>query len=258
MKIDAVLRAFSPLVAVVLAAGASGCDGQISIDGEKGRPLSELDLNATPVPQALVLLGPDEVQVRQGEQLAIAVDGDKAVTDRLRFTLKDGALGVLRAKGTSGNDSNGKAVIRVTMPALRSVTMAGSGKISAAGLASQAKVTIAGSGDIETAGAASDDLDLTIAGSGSYRADGTVRRLKASILGSGSANMDRLQAETATFTVAGSGSATVASDGAVHAKIMGSGSITVRGRARCTVETMGSGQLICETPDKPAANPGAG
>lgn len=259
MKIDAMFRALTPLVAVVLAAGAAGCDGKISIDGEKGKPLSELDLNATPVPQELVLLGPDEIQVSRGDKLAISVEGDKAVTDQLRFTLKDGTLGVLRAgKGIIGNSGDGKAVVKITMPPLRSITMAGSGKISAAALAPEAKITVAGSGDIETPGAASEALDLTIAGSGSYRAGGTAKKLSASIMGSGSASMEQLRAEQAEFTIAGSGSAALASDGTVNAKIMGSGSVTVRGRAKCTVESMGSGKLICEAPDKPATDPDAG
>ena len=95
MKIDRFFRALGPIIAVAMAAGVAACDGNISINGEKGKPLAEIDLTGTP-PQELVLLGPDEVRVTQGDRLAITVEGDKAVTDRLRFTLKDGTLGVLR------------------------------------------------------------------------------------------------------------------------------------------------------------------
>ncbi len=243
MKIDRFFRALGPIIAVAMAAGLTACDGNVSISGEQGKPLSEVDFTGTP-PQELVLLGPDEVRVTQGDKLAITVEGDQAVTDRLRFTLKDGTLGVLREGKSS--ESSGTAVVNVTMPAPKTLTMAGSGKINSAAMAREAKVTIAGSGDIETPQIASDKLDLTIAGSGSYRGAGTVRALEVSIVGSGSAAMDALKTDKADLTIAGSGNSTFASDGEVKAKIMGSGSVTVRGRARCTVESMGSGKLVCE------------
>lgn len=254
MKLDKFFRAFAPIVAVAMAAGVSGCDsGNISINGEKGKPLAELDLTGTP-PQEVVLLGPDEVRVTTGDKLAITVEGDPAATEKLRFTLKDGALGVMRegkSFGLGGDD--GRAIVNVTMPAPRTLTMAGSGKISAAALAQAAEITIAGSGDIETPGVASDSLNLTIAGSGSYRGAGNVKQLKLNIVGSGSATADALKAETADLTIAGSGNAAFASDGTVKANIVGSGSVTVRGRATCTVEAMGSGKLVCEPGNGTAA-----
>ncbi|MFN5821301.1 MAG: GIN domain-containing protein, partial [Novosphingobium sp.] len=167
MKFDRLFRALGPIIAVAMAAGVTACDGNVSINGEKGKPLAEIDLTGTP-PEELVLLGPDEVRVTQGDKLAITVEGDQAVTDKLRFTLKDGTLGVLReGKSYDSNHEEGKAVVNVTMPAPKNLTMAGSGKIHAAALAKDAKITIAGSGDIETPNVAGDKLDLTIAGSGS-------------------------------------------------------------------------------------------
>jgi len=246
MKFDRFFRAFGPIIAVAMTAGLAACDGNVSINGEKGKPLAEIDLTGTP-PEELVLLGPDEVRVTQGDKLVITVEGDQSVTDKLRFTLKDGTLGVLReGKSFDSDREGGKAVVNVTMPAPKTLTMAGSGKINAAALAKDAKITIAGSGDIETPNVAGDKLHLTIAGSGSYRGAGNVTALDVSIVGSGSAAMDALKTDKADLTIAGSGDSSFASDGEVKAKIMGSGSVTVRGRARCTVESMGSGKLVCE------------
>lgn len=246
MKLGRFAKAFGPIVAVALAARISGCDGaNVSINGEDGQRLSDLDLSGAP-PEELVLLGPDEVRITQGDKLAITVEGDAAATDKLRFTLKDGTLGILREGKMFNRDGGQAAIVNVTMPAPREVTMAGSGKISAAALAKAATVTIAGSGTIETTALASDSLELTIAGSGDYRAAGNVQRLDMTIAGSGSAQMDALKADRAKLSIAGSGSAAFASDGEVNASIMGSGSVTVRGRAKCTVEAMGSGKLVCE------------
>ena len=112
-------------IAVVMAAGVSGCDAtNIRLNGEEGKPLSELDLSGT-APTELVLLGPDEVRVTTGDKLAITVEGDDALKDQMRFTLKDGALGILRKdKAFSGSDK--PAIVNVTMPAPSELVMAGS------------------------------------------------------------------------------------------------------------------------------------
>lgn len=247
-------KAFLPLAALALGAMTAGCDGPaIKINGSEGKPLAELDLTGK-APTELVLLGPDEIRVASGEKLAITVEGDPAVTAQLRFVLDGDTLSVLRKDGWS-KSSSGTAVVNVTMPAPRELTMAGSGKIVAASLASEAKVTIAGSGEVATTAVAAESLDLTIAGSGNYRAGGTVKKLEVSVAGSGSADMEGLKADVADLTIAGSGSARFASDGEVKAEIMGSGDVTVRGRARCTVSSMGSGKLTCESPVQSAGPP---
>lgn len=254
MKFGKFAHAFAPIVAVALAAGLAGCENAtVKINGEEGQPLSDLDLSGAP-PQKLVLFGPDEVRVTPGDKLAIRVEGDAATTDALRFTLKDGTLGILR-KDKLFTDGDRTAVIAVTMPAPRTVTMAGSGRIVAPTLASAAKVHILGSGTIEATALTGDSLDLTIAGSGNFRAAGKVRALKLSIAGSGSAAMGALRIETAKLSIAGSGNAAFASDGAVNASIMGSGEVRVTGRARCTVSALGSGKLVCEAGTEPTAPP---
>ena len=239
-------KALGPIIAVALAAGAAGCEGKVSINGGEGKPLAELDLSGQ-APEELVLAGPDEVRVTMGDKLAITVDGDSEVRDQLRFTLKDGSLAIHRQDKTFAA-SEKVAIINVTMPAPREVVMAGSGKITAAQLASKAEVTVAGSGTIESSAVSGESLDLTIAGSGNFRAAGEVKKLDMTIAGSGSAQMDALKAERAEVNIAGSGNTVFASDGDVQANIMGSGNVTVKGRARCTVSSLGSGKLVCEGP----------
>lgn len=238
-------KALGPIIAIALAASASGCDGaHISINGE-GKPLSELDMSGA-APEELVLAGPDEVRVTTGDKLAITVEGDQEVKDELRFALKDGSLAIHRKDKAFGS-GNKVAIINVTMPAPKEVVMAGSGKIVTASLANKASVTVAGSGTIESTAISGESLDLTIAGSGNFRAAGQLKTLDISIAGSGSAEMDALRADKVDVSIAGSGSTAFSSDGEVDASIMGSGNVTVKGRARCTVSSMGSGKLVCES-----------
>jgi Putative auto-transporter adhesin, head GIN domain len=258
IKFGNIGKALGPIIAIALAAGVAGCDGmKVSINGEEGKPLSELDLSGK-APDELVLAGPDEVRVTTGDKLAITVEGDQEVKDQLRFSIKDGSLAIHRKDDAFGSGKK-VAIINVTMPAPREIVMAGSGKISTVNLASKAEVTVAGSGTIESTAIAGESLDLTIAGSGNFRGAGNVKSLDLSIAGSGSAEMDALKVEKADISIAGSGSTAFSSDGEVDASIMGSGSVTVKGRARCTVSSMGSGTLVCETPvqqkDKDATEP---
>ncbi len=245
MKLNHFLKGLAPILAVAMAAGVSGCDGsKVSINGEHGKKLADLDLSGA-APNELVMFGPDEVQMTQGDKLAITVDGDPAAVDKLRFTLKDGTLGILReGKMFSGDDK--LAVVHVTMPAPRELTMGGSGKISAPVMAAGAKVTILGSGRIDTQSVSGDKLEVTLPGSGSFSAVGKVGTLDLTILGSGSAELGGVSADSAKVNVLGSGGAMFSSDGDVDATILGSGTVTVKGRARCTVSAIGSGKLVCE------------
>lgn len=252
MKFGPILKALAPVLAVALAAGVSGCDsGKFTLNGDEGKKLAELDLTGK-APSELVLLGPDEVEVKQGDKLTITVDGDPEAVAAMRFTLNEKSLGILRSDEFGAADAK-RAVIHVTMPAPSEVVMAGSGKIRADALAPGAKVVIAGSGSIEAASVSGAKLEATLPGSGSFRAAGNVDELELTILGSGSAHLDAVKAGRAKVTVAGSGGATFASDGDVEATIVGSGTVTVKGRARCKVSAMGSGTLVCETPVETAS-----
>lgn len=237
-----ILKGFAPLAALAAGALLAGCDGHINIGDSEGVPLADLDTSGSP-PTKLVLAGPDNVIVNEGTSLAIDVSGDREAVDALRFTLDDGALGVMRDK--NAGKRIGRATVRVTMPSLTSIVLAGSGKVEADTMNGQAEVTIAGSGTAKVAAIDAQQIDLTIAGSGNFEAAGTTDRLDLTIAGSGSGRMGGLKAARADISVVGSGDAEFASDGKVGATIMGSGSVTVEGNADCTVQAMGSGKLRC-------------
>jgi hypothetical protein len=90
-------RALAGVAAVGLGAALAGCssDAHVTIDGVSGVPLAQLDTSGK-APDTITLLGPDTVHVTGGDRLAITVDGDPAIKDQLRFTLKDGNLGIAR------------------------------------------------------------------------------------------------------------------------------------------------------------------
>ena len=248
-------RALGPIVALSAATLVAGCDGpnvNFNIGDTDAVPLSELDMSG-PAPLKLVLAGPDDVIVTEGNKLAITVEGDSTARDLVRFSLDNDTLGISRKDGKWKDV--GTAIVRVTMPAPTEVLLAGSGTIKSAKLAGKASVTVAGSGRIDIAEVKASALDITVAGSGQLAAGGQADSLDMTIAGSGSADMPGLSVGSADLTIAGSGNASFASDGKVDASIMGSGNITVSGKATCTVSAMGSGTVRCA--DGPVASPAA-
>lgn len=237
-----IIKGLAPIAVLAAAFAAGGCDANISVNGEKGVPLAELD-TAGKSPTGIVLAGPDAVVVTQGSELKIEVSGDPEAVAALRFSLKDDTLGVMREKDAV--KGNGKARVAVTLPALETIILAGSGTLEAPALSGKAEVTIAGSGTATTADVDASSLEVTIAGTGSYRASGRVPNLELTVAGSGSADMAGLTADKADVTIAGSGNASFASNGTVDATVMGSGNVTVTGEAKCTISAMGSGTLNC-------------
>lgn len=238
-----VLRNLAPVAALAVCGTLAGCNYAMNVGAGDGVPLAELDLTGTP-PMELVLAGPDRVIVTDGDALDIDVSGDAEAVELVRFTLKDGTLGIGRENG-SWRDT-GTAIVRVTMPSPSNFSIAGSGEVEAASLSGdEAGINLAGSGKLRIARISAGKLEANIAGSGSVDASGQAERLDLNIMGTGALRMAGLRADEANVSIAGSGEGEFASDGKVDANIAGSGTVVVYGRARCTVNAVGSGKLVC-------------
>lgn len=250
---QSLVRTLAGVAVLGLATALGGCDGSnISFNGKKGVPLSELDLGG-PAPTTITLFGPDNVRVTRGDKLAVTVEGEG--TDKLRFALSEGQLGIARDDWKLGS-SDKTATVNVTVPMLSEVVLAGSGNLVTDQLGgAQAKITVAGSGTVEARAIDTPKLNIDVVGSGKLRAAGKAKEMKLTVAGSGDAEMDGLTVDEVKVDVAGSGNARFASNGHVKADIMGSGEVRVFGRATCKVSSMGSGKLVCEagvTPDSDA------
>lgn len=213
----------------------AGTIGEQMREAYDGVPLGELD-RAGPPPHAIKLRGPAQVVLSEGEALAIDVEAGPDAEEPL-FALDDGQLRI-----SGGRD----AVVRLTMPAPRKLSVAGSGRVSAAKLALDGEIAVAGSGRVEVAAVEGGRITASLAGSGRAALDGQADHLELSIAGSGSCDAEGLMAESATVNIAGSGDAIFACNGEVSAHLMGSGNVIVRGSARCSVHSVGSGTVTCE------------
>lgn len=217
--------------------------GSFRMECETGKPLGELDLESAKV-RHVAVLGPDDVEITKGDALTITVEGTEGVADWLRFKIEEGKLSIMRAGGTR---QSGTAKVKITMPKVRKLSLAGSGSIVCDGLAGEkAKISIAGSGSVSCGNIEVEQLKVQMMGSGSITGTGKATRLALKVAGSGHVGLNGLSVESAKISMAGSGNASFASDGEVDASMAGSGHVTVKGRAKCTVKGMGSGRLVCE------------
>lgn len=246
--INQFFRRMAPIAALALGTALSACNGSdITINGQKGVPLAELD-KSSPAPTELVLSSGDDVILTEGENFDLTVEG--AATDSLRFVRDDEVIGITREDGWSGR---GKATIRITMPPPAEVVIAGSGTVRAQSLASTASINIGGSGTVEFATVAAEKLEVNIGGSGRVKGAGTAKRLEIAIGGSGDVDLAGLKADTAEVSIGGAGDVAFASDGSVEANIAGAGDVKVTGNAKCTVNAFGSGTLTCNPAPAEAA-----
>ena len=236
------MTAIRYIFAIGAAASLAACTISGGDSGMDGVALDELEMAGDP-PTHIALQGIDTVIVERGASFDVSADGDAEVLESLRFE-RDGD--VLRIGRDHDGFSFGEgATITVTVPMVNRLSVSGSGLVSSAMLASEARIAVSGSGRVETPGIAVQSLDVTISGSGEYVASGSAEELDIRVSGSGDAELDELQVATATIAVSGSGDVVLASDGAVSAGISGSGDVTVTGAAQCAHSISGSGTMTC-------------
>lgn len=196
---------------------------------------------------AVTLAGPDDVTIRKGDRFAITATGPAETLDKLVVRIRDGALEIKRRHSANPLTRDGGEVrIAVTLPALHSATLAGSGTMDSDTLSGdKAEATVAGSGTLNLKGIDAGELKMVIAGSGDVAAAGRARSADVSVAGSGSIEAPQMTSESADISIAGSGDVAMAVHGAATVSIIGSGDVVLTGGARCTTSRMGSGNVTC-------------
>lgn len=235
------LHRLAPAALLALGLTLAGCDGaDVEINGQKGVPLSEIEIAGAP-PAKVFLASGDNVVITEGNTFAIKIEGTD--TESLRFVRDKELIGITREDGWNGNN---KATIRITMPAPSEIIIGGAGTVKAPALANEADINIGGSGTVEFGRFNGQTLGINIGGSGTVRGAGTAKELKVLIGGSGEVEMPGLKADQAEVTIGGSGDVAFASDGTVEATIGGAGDVIVAGTATCTLNGFGAGTLTCK------------
>jgi hypothetical protein len=162
------------------------------------------------------------VEIAIGETTSVTVEADDNVVPLIETRLRGSSLVV-------ENDVSCtrcmRMVVRITVPELEGVSLAGSGDILVDGLAA---------GDFEAA----------LAGSGDIEVSGTADRVEASLAGSGDIDLGAVQARAGKAAIAGSGDITLWVTESLEASVAGSGDINYRGDPdKVSRSVMGSGSI---------------
>jgi hypothetical protein len=148
-----------------------------------------------------------DVDITLGEKTRVVVEADDNLLPLIDTHVDDGVL-VIDSHGAYSTRS--RSIIHLQMPALREVTLDGSGDVSIDGLHAET-------------------LRLSIAGSGDISARGQVDKLDARIAGSGDLSLADLAVTDAEVRIDGSGDAELHVAGTLDAIVNGSGDVTYHG-----------------------------
>jgi hypothetical protein len=244
MRLATILTSALALAACNMGANAqegerSGGGGQIT---QRTYQLSGFD--------AVGSAGSQDVIVTVGGAHSVRAEGDSEVLERLDIKVEDGTLKIGTRKGSDWSigwkNDRPRTRIFVTMPAIRSAAVAGSGDMRIDNVQGEKfAASIAGSGDIEVAQMQVGEAKFSIAGSGNIKAAGTAQRSSTSVAGSGDIDTRGVQVRTASVSVAGSGDVRIHASETADISIVGSGDVEVGGSARCNVSKRGSGEVRC-------------
>lgn len=247
------MRNWATLPAILaLSLAVSACGDVRFGDDEPGATGTEVNATGETVTRRyaltgfsqIVAAGPDSIVIRRGDAFSVQASGDRALLDGLILNVDGNALEVRRRSGLNWRGNH--ATITVTLPALSSIVVAGSGDVTADTLTGdRAEVTVAGSGDVALTGVDARKLEMSIAGSGSITAAGKADEVESTIAGSGDIAASAFSATRAEVSIIGSGGVTMAVTGTADVSTAGSGDVTITGGATCTSSKMGSGDISC-------------
>ena len=167
------------------------------------------DVRDLPEFNKVALQGSPNVEVQIGEQQSVEVEVDDNLVDVITTEVSDGELTI--SSNESYSTSSG-ITVRITIPQLESVQVAGSGNVTASGLAESSFSGI-------------------VSGSGDVVVTGTATSVTTHVTGSGDIDLSDLRAETVTAEVTGSGDIDVTASQTVAATVTGSGDITYSGHS---------------------------
>ncbi len=210
------------LLAVIAVLVVSNQKSSSSGPQVRGSGIAATQARALPGFSKLDLSGSTNVIVTAGGRQSVVVHADSNLLRHVTTRVTSRTLVI----GTAGRFTTKSPMsVAVTVPALTSVELSGSGTVSISGI-NAARLT------------------ATLPGSGIIRASGTVTRLDVTIGGSGEALLTHLVAAHVRATVTGSGLIQVTATSSLYAAIPGTGTITYSGNPpQLTTRITGTGTV---------------
>jgi hypothetical protein len=181
------------------------------------------DARTLPPFTSVDLAGSNVVTIAVGRKQSVVVKADNNLIRHVTTSVKHGRLVVGNTPGSISTKS--PMEVDVTVPALRAVSLSGSGVVVLAGVHAPS-------------------LSIDLSGSGIVRASGTATRLTATVDGSGDAQLGGLAAKVVHASISGSGRIVVSAAQSLAAQIPGNGAIVYFGNpSQVTTNVTGNGSV---------------
>jgi hypothetical protein len=190
---------------------------------------------------------PANVLLTQGSVYSVIIEADKGILDRIETEVVNGVLRIKTQNGFSMGWGNAKIKIQITMPTVKSLSVSGSGKISAVTpiVADGLSTTVSGSGNINIENLSVKSLSASISGSGGIELSGNsnANDAKTTVSGSGKIALNGIRFADANVSISGSGRIKIFAKDNLKARVSGSGSIAYEGNPLIDAKVSGSGKI---------------
>lgn len=196
---------------------------------------------------AIALAGWFDVDLVDGKEGEITLEGESNLLEYIKTEVKDGKLIIKVEKGVNLKPSSWDDGIRITVPVetISSLALSGSGDVVGKKTikTDNFRTAMSGSGDI-TVSVEANSVDAVMSGSGDITLSGNTRDFEARISGSGDIKAYELEADNVDATVSGSADIKVTATKMLKARVSGSGDISYRGNPdKVDTKASGSGDI---------------
>lgn len=170
--------------------------------------------------------GANPITITYGAETKIELKGSANLIPRYKTEIRNG---VVNLEYEHVNVQNDDIEVFVTLPALKKVSMSGSGKVSISGAFPN-----------------TDIFRLSISGSSKTTVNDTFSadEVNVDVSGSGNADLEKITAKKGDVTISGSGDVRTTVENSLKARISGSGKIYYTGNAQVDSQISGSGKVI--------------
>jgi hypothetical protein len=184
-----------------------------------------------------------ELYLTQGSSFEVTLEGSEADLEHILTEVEGKTLKIKltpKSYRTKGN-----VIVRVSLPEIEGLAVAGSGKVFAKGEinSDDLEIAVSGSGEVTMDNLIVDDLELAISGSGDVFLAGGADDAEIAISGSGDVKAEKFEIERCEIAISGSGSCRVNVEEDLEASISGSGKVYYRGNAKVDAHVSGSGKV---------------
>ncbi|PZF74027.1 head GIN domain-containing protein [Taibaiella soli] len=187
-----------------------------------------------------------DVYVYQDSVYKVELLAQQNILDAIESSVDNGVLNI-GFKSSVRIGPHDRIKVYITMPAVRSLAVSGSGLLSALQPieADDVELKIAGSGNISLSSLAGNKVSGTIAGSGNITVlDGSAYSEQININGSGLLDLAGIASQNADVNLSGSGASKVNIQKVLNASISGSGTIYYTGNGQINSNVSGSGKVV--------------